>query len=57
MNLKGVKVKNAKTLILGITFKENYPDIRSLLTGKEKVCSVMSKGSATILSSTLDCNI
>lgn len=29
MNLKGVKVKNAKILILGITFKENCPDIRN----------------------------
>lgn len=29
MNLKGVLVKNAKILILGITFKENCPDIRN----------------------------
>lgn len=29
MNLKGVKVKDAKILILGITFKENCPDIRN----------------------------
>ncbi len=29
MNLKGVKVKDAKLLILGITFKENCPDIRN----------------------------
>ena len=29
MNLKGLKVKNAKILILGITFKENCPDIRN----------------------------
>jgi UDP-N-acetyl-D-galactosamine dehydrogenase len=29
MNKKGVKVKNAKILILGITFKENCPDIRN----------------------------
>lgn len=29
MNKKGVKVKDAKILILGITFKENCPDIRN----------------------------
>lgn len=29
MNLKGVRVKDAKILILGITFKENCPDIRN----------------------------
>lgn len=29
MNLKGSKVKDAKVLILGITFKENCPDIRN----------------------------
>ena len=29
MNLKGVMVKDAKILILGITFKENCPDIRN----------------------------
>ena len=29
MNKKGVLVKDAKTLILGITFKENCPDIRN----------------------------
>lgn len=29
MNLKGVIVKDAKILILGITFKENCPDIRN----------------------------
>ena len=29
MNLKGVLVKDAKILILGITFKENCPDIRN----------------------------
>ncbi len=29
MNLKGVKVKGAKILILGVTFKENCPDIRN----------------------------
>lgn len=29
MNLKGVNVKDAKILILGITFKENCPDIRN----------------------------
>jgi len=29
MNLKGVKVKDAKILILGITFKENCPDTRN----------------------------
>lgn len=29
MNLKGVKVRDAKILILGITFKENCPDIRN----------------------------
>lgn len=29
MNLKGVKVKDAKILLLGITFKENCPDIRN----------------------------
>lgn len=29
MNLKGLKVKDAKILILGITFKENCPDIRN----------------------------
>ena len=29
MNLKGVKVKDSKILILGITFKENCPDIRN----------------------------
>lgn len=29
MNLKGVKVKDAKVLILGVTFKENCPDIRN----------------------------
>ena len=29
MNKKGVLVKNAKILILGITFKENCPDIRN----------------------------
>lgn len=29
MNLKGTKVKDAKILILGITFKENCPDIRN----------------------------
>lgn len=29
MNLKGIKVKDAKILILGITFKENCPDIRN----------------------------
>ncbi len=29
MNLKGVRVKDARILILGITFKENCPDIRN----------------------------
>ena len=29
MNMKGVKVKDADILILGITFKENCPDIRN----------------------------
>lgn len=29
MNLKGVKVKDSRILILGITFKENCPDIRN----------------------------
>lgn len=29
MNLKGIKVKDAKILILGITFKENCPDVRN----------------------------
>ena len=29
MNKKGVMVKDAKILILGITFKENCPDIRN----------------------------
>lgn len=29
MNKKGVMVKNAKILILGITFKENCPDLRN----------------------------
>lgn len=29
MNLKGLKVKDAMILILGITFKENCPDIRN----------------------------
>lgn len=29
MNLKGVKVKDSKILLLGITFKENCPDIRN----------------------------
>ena len=29
MNKKGVLVKNSKVLILGITFKENCPDIRN----------------------------
>ena len=29
MNKKGVLVKNAKILILGVTFKENCPDIRN----------------------------
>lgn len=29
MNLKGVKVKDADILIMGITFKENCPDIRN----------------------------
>lgn len=29
MNQKGVPVKNSKALILGITFKENCPDIRN----------------------------
>ena len=29
MNKKGVQVKDAKVLILGITFKENCPDIRN----------------------------
>ena len=29
MNLKGVRVKDAKILVLGITFKENCPDIRN----------------------------
>ena len=29
MNMKGVLVKDAKILILGITFKENCPDIRN----------------------------
>ena len=29
MNLKGVKVKDANILILGVTFKENCPDIRN----------------------------
>lgn len=29
MNLKGIKVKDARILILGITFKENCPDIRN----------------------------
>lgn len=29
MNKKGVKVKDAKILLLGITFKENCPDIRN----------------------------
>lgn len=29
MNLKGLKVKDAKILIMGVTFKENCPDIRN----------------------------
>lgn len=29
MNMKGVMVKDAKILILGITFKENCPDVRN----------------------------
>jgi len=29
MNLKGIKVKDSKILVLGITFKENCPDIRN----------------------------
>ena len=29
MNKKGIMVKNAKILILGITFKENCPDLRN----------------------------
>lgn len=29
MNLKGIRVKDSKILILGITFKENCPDIRN----------------------------
>lgn len=29
MNMKGVMVKDAKILILGVTFKENCPDIRN----------------------------
>ena len=29
MNKKGVMVKNAKILILGVTFKENCPDVRN----------------------------
>ena len=29
MNLKGLKVKDARILILGVTFKENCPDIRN----------------------------
>lgn len=29
MNLKGIKVKDANILILGVTFKENCPDIRN----------------------------
>lgn len=29
MNLKGIKVKDSKILILGFTFKENCPDIRN----------------------------
>lgn len=29
MNLKGAKVKDSKILLLGITFKENCPDIRN----------------------------
>lgn len=29
MNLKGVRVKDARILLLGITFKENCPDIRN----------------------------
>lgn len=29
MNLKGVKVKDSKILLLGITFKENCPDVRN----------------------------
>lgn len=29
MNLKGLKVKDSRILILGITFKENCPDIRN----------------------------
>lgn len=29
MNLKGAKVKDAKILILGVTFKENCPDVRN----------------------------
>jgi UDP-N-acetyl-D-galactosamine dehydrogenase len=29
MNKKGIPVRNAKALILGITFKENCPDIRN----------------------------
>ena len=33
MNLKGVKVKDARILILGITFKENCPDIRNTKIG------------------------
>ncbi|MFI3262787.1 MAG: nucleotide sugar dehydrogenase [Rikenellaceae bacterium] len=29
MNIKGVKVRDAKVLVLGFTFKENCPDIRN----------------------------
>ena len=29
MNQKGIPVRNSKALILGITFKENCPDIRN----------------------------
>jgi UDP-N-acetyl-D-galactosamine dehydrogenase len=33
MNKKGVMVKDAKILLLGITFKENCPDVRNTKIG------------------------
>lgn len=46
MNKKGVLVKDAKILILGITFKENCPDIRN--TKVVDVCHALSEYTSDI---------
>ena len=46
MNLKGVRVKDARILILGVTFKENCPDIRN--TKVVDICHTLAEYTGNI---------